>query len=425
MVRTLDELDAEGAAVGVRVDVNSPLSADGLADDARLRAHLATLSELAGRGARVVVLAHQGRPGGEEFARLRPHAERLDELLDAPVEYVDSTMDAAARERIDALAEGSVLVLENTRFYAEEYMTFDPPEAAETHLVADLVPALDAYVVDAFAAAHRSQPSLVGFTPRLPTVAGRVMERELDVLGGVAAAPRPRVFVLGGAKLSDSLDVAWSVLESGRADELLVAGLVGNAFLAADGVDLGDGAGVIEERGWEQVERAGDLLDAYGDRIHLPVDVAVQRDGGRHELGVNRLPPRRGETPDDVGEQTVRRFRAALDRAETVVLNGPAGVVEDERFQHGTRELFTAATDVGHSVVGGGDTAAALRRLGIEGFDHVSTGGGAALRALTGEALPVVQALEEYEVEAGDGPDTGQVGAPEQERDTSADGSGA
>ncbi len=429
-MRTLSDLSVAGRAVGVRVDVNSPLTSDGddhdLADDARLRAHLETLSELTDRDARVVVLAHQGRPGGEEFARLRPHAERLDELLDAPVEYVDSTMDAAARERIDALPEGAVLVLENTRFYAEEYMSFDPPEAADTHLVADLHPALDAYVVDAFAAAHRSQPSLVGFAPRLPTVAGRVMERELDVLGGITEAPRPRAFVLGGAKLADSLDVAWSVLESGRADELLVTGLVGNAFLAADGVDLGDGAGVVEERGWEQVERAGDLLDAYGDRIHLPVDVAVARDGERHELGVNRLPPRRGETPNDVGTETVRRFRATLDRVETVVLNGPAGVVEDERFQYGTRELFGAATEVGHSVVGGGDTAAALRRLGLAGFDHVSTGGGAALRALTGDSLPVVETLEAYETGESEATDeSGPVEAPAPDGDPGADGSGA
>jgi len=219
MTATLDDLAVDGRAVGVRIDVNSPLTDEGgLADDARLRAHAGTLSELADRGARVVVLAHQGRPGGEEFARLRPHAERFDDLLAAPVEYVDSTMDAAARERVGALEPGAVLVLENTRFYAEEYMSFEPADAAETHLVADLAPALDAYVVDAFAAAHRSQPSLVGFAPRLPTVAGRVMEREIDVFGGVADTPRPRAFVLGGAKVEDSIDVAWSVLESGRAE---------------------------------------------------------------------------------------------------------------------------------------------------------------------------------------------------------------
>jgi phosphoglycerate kinase len=252
-------------------------------------------------------------------------------------------------------------------------------------------------VVDAFAAAHRSQPSLVGFAPRLPTYAGRVMEREVATLGGITDAPRPRAFVLGGAKVADSVDVAWSVLESGRADELLVTGLVGNAFLAADGVDIGEGATVIEDGpGWEQVDRAADLLDAHGDRITLPVDVAVERDGDRHELGVNQLPPRRGETPADVGTQTVERARALFDRVETVVLNGPCGVVEDNRFQFGTREIFTAATGVTRSVVGGGDTAAAIRDLGVEGFDHVSTGGGAALKALTGESLPVVEAIEEY-----------------------------
>jgi len=229
------------------------------------------------------------------------------------------------------------------------------------------------------------------------------------VFGGVADAPRPRAFVLGGAKVEDSIDVAWSVLESGRADDLLVAGLVGNAFLAADGVDLGDGAAVVKERGWDQVERAGDLLDAHGDSVHLPVDVAVARDGERHELGVDRLPPRRGEVPKDVGEQTVSRYRAVLSRAATVVLNGPAGVVEDERFRAGTRGVFEAATRVGHSVVGGGDTAAVVRRLGVEGFDHVSTGGGAALRALTGEPLPVVDAVREYGID----PDATAAAEPE------------
>jgi phosphoglycerate kinase len=393
MVRTLDDLGAEGAALGVRVDINSPMSGSDLADDARLRAHVDTLSELTDRGARVAVLAHQGRPGEAEFQPLATHADRLGDLLDAPVAYCDATFSADAREAVRDLSDGEVVVLENTRFYSEEYMEWDPEEAGDTHLVRKLAPVLDAYVNDAFAAAHRSQPSLVGFPQRLPAYAGRVMETELDVLGSVDDAPEPRAFVLGGAKVSDSIDVARSVLERGVADSVLTAGIVGNAFLLADGVTLGAAsAEVVNERSSEAVQRAGDLLDDFGHRIYMPRDVAVERDDERVELDVSELPAT--EPAMDVGPRTVSAYADVLEDAGTVVLNGPAGVFEDERFAYGTEELYTAATRAEHSVVGGGDTAAALRTLGIEGFSHVSTGGGATLRMLTGDPLPAVDALD-------------------------------
>ena len=208
MIRTLDDLDAEGAALGVRVDINSPMDGDGLDDDARLRAHVETIAELCRRDARVALLAHQGRPGGEEFTDLRAHADRLDELLGVPVAYSDSTFTADARERIAGLEPGSAVLLENTRFYSEEYMSFEPEAAAETYLVERLAPALDAYVNDAFATSHRRQPSIVGFPELLEPYAGRVMERELDVLGNIAESPEPRVYVLGGAKVAVSIEVA-------------------------------------------------------------------------------------------------------------------------------------------------------------------------------------------------------------------------
>ncbi|MFB6118742.1 phosphoglycerate kinase [Halosegnis sp.] len=394
MPRTLDDLDAEGAAVGVRVDINSPLAGDGsLADDARLRAHVDTLAELCDRGARTVVLAHQGRPGGDEFEPLATHANRLDDLLSASVGYCDATFSAQARERIRELSPGSALVLENTRFYSEEYMEWQPSAAADTHLVAKLSPTLDAYVNDAFAAAHRAQPSLIGFPSKLPSYAGRVMEQELKVLGGIDESPTPRVYVLGGAKVTDSIDVARSVLERGLADAVLVAGIVGNAFLLADGVTLGAAsAEVVNDRSTEAVKRAGDLLDEFGHRIYLPRDVAVERDGERVELGMGDLPAT--EPAMDIGARTVAAYADVLEDAGTAVLNGPAGVFEEEAFAYGTRELYEAATRTRHSIVGGGDTAAALRRLGVEGFTHVSTGGGAALRMLTGDTLPAVEALD-------------------------------
>ena len=392
-IRTLDDLDAEGARLGVRVDVNSPMANGGLADDARIRAHLDTLSELTGAGARVALLAHQGRPGGDAFSCLEPHAERLDELLDAPVSYVDSTFSGDARSRIDAMADGELLVLENTRFYSEEYMEFEPDRAAETYLVDRLVPALDAYVNDAFAAAHRSQPSLVGFPERLPSYAGRVMERELDVLGNIEDTGRPRVYLLGGAKIADSLHVADSVLDRGLADVILTAGIVGNVFLFADGVDVGEAsASVIHERdSWDTVEWARGLLARHGDVIHTPLDVAVDRDGDRVEVHREDLP---ADAPAfDVGSATIDAYADVLSGAATAICNGPTGVFEREPFAVGTRELYSAAARAGYSVVGGGDTAAAIRQLGLDGFDHVSTGGGAALSLLTGESLPAVDAL--------------------------------
>jgi phosphoglycerate kinase len=394
MLRTLADLDAAGTTLGVRVDINSPLADGALADDSRVRAHLETLSELLGRDARVAVLAHQGRPGGDEFSDLASHAARLDELLDAPVEHCDATFTAAARERIADLDDGECVVLENTRFYSEEYMQFDPEVAADTFLVEKLAPALDAYVNDAFAAAHRSQPSLVGFPVRIPGYAGRVMEEELEVLGSIESTPTPRVYALGGAKVIDSIDVARSVLERDLADHILVSGIVGNAFLLADGVQLGAAsAHVVNERSDRAVKRAGDLLDEFAPRIHLPRDVAVERDGERVELDLYELPAENAAM--DIGAKTVAAYAEILDDAGTAILNGPAGVFEDERFATGTRELYGAATHADYSIVGGGDTAAALRRLGIEGFDHVSTGGGAALRMLTGESLPAVEILRE------------------------------
>lgn len=394
MIRTLDDLDAEGAALGVRVDINSPLDDGSLSDDARLRAHVDTIQELCDRGARVALLAHQGRPGGDEFVDLSVHADRLDELLDAPVEYCDSTFSSSARQRIADLEDGGAVLLENTRFYSEEYMSFEPEEAADTHLVHKLAPELDAYVNDAFAAAHRSQPSIVGFPTVLPAYAGRVMEREIDVLGNIGESPEPRVYVLGGAKVDDSIDVARSVLERGLADAILTTGIVGNAFLLADGVSLGAAsAAVVNERSHEAVKQAGDLLDDFSHRIYVPRDVAVERDGERVELDLDDLPAE--EPAMDIGARTLAAYADILEDAGTAILNGPAGVFEDELFEEGTRELYKAATRAEMSIVGGGDTAAAMRSLGVEGFDHVSTGGGAALTMLTGGSLEGVEVLDQ------------------------------
>jgi phosphoglycerate kinase len=202
------------------------------------------------------------------------------------------------------------------------------------------------------------------------------------------------VYVLGGAKVDDSIDVARSVLERGLADSVLTTGIVGNAFLLADGVSLGAAsAGVVNERSHQAVKGAGDLLDDFSHRIYMPRDVAIERGGERVELDLVELP---AEQPAmDIGARTLSAYAEILDGAGTAILNGPAGVFEDDRFAFGTRELYRAATRAEMSIVGGGDTAAAMRQLGVGGFDHVSTGGGAALRMLTGESLPGVDVLDQ------------------------------
>ena len=394
-IPTLDDLTVDGATVGVRVDINSPLDESGaLADDARLHAHVGTLNELLERGGRVAILAHQGRPGGEEFDTLDDHAARLDELLAFPVSYCDATFSTDAHAAIESLDRGEAVLLENTRFYSEEYMEFPPEEAAGTFLVERLAPAVDAFVNDAFAAAHRSQPSIVGFPLRVDSYAGRVMERELDVLGTIEGTPRPRVYALGGAKISDALDVAASVIERDLADAVLTSGMTGNAFLAASGVDIGKPSlDAIQDRDATAVEDAAALLEEYSSRIHVPEDVAVSRDGTRQEVTVSDLPV---DAPAlDVGPATMAAYADVFETAGTAILNGPAGVFEKAAFAEGTREIFGAARNAECSIVGGGDTAASLRQLGIDGFDHVSTGGGAALRLLTGDTLPAVEVLRE------------------------------
>ncbi|MFW6458570.1 MAG: phosphoglycerate kinase [Halodesulfurarchaeum sp.] len=396
-IRTLDDLSLSGTSVGVRVDINSPLTANGeLADDARLRAHVDTLAELLEREARVTVIAHQGRPGGSEFEALESHATRFDELLDAPVMYTDATSSAGAREAIDGLDPGQALLLENARFYSEEYMEFEPARAAETHVVDRLAPHFDAFVNDAFAAAHRSQPTLVGFSHVLDAYAGRVMEREIDVLGNIDQTPTPRAYVVGGAKVPDAIRVIRHGIEAGLADEILTAGLVANVFLMADGIDLGEKAAdyILEKGVWEQIDRAAELLEEHGEHIHLPVDVAVAGDGGRQEVSIDELPTASDGDVMDIGSLTVDQYADCLSRMGTAILNGPAGVFENPAFQVGTKGLFETVAETEYSVVGGGDTARAIRKFDIAGFDHVSTGGGAALAMLTGQTLPAIEALD-------------------------------
>lgn len=392
-------LAASGKLTGtvmLRVDFNSPIdpSSNQILDDKRFREHLPTVQAL--EDARLVVLTHQSRPGKKDYTTLEAHAAKLERLLGRPVTYVDDIFGRCAREAIRNAKRGDVLMLENLRFSAEENLTLKPEEAKKTILVRRLASMADSYVNDAFGTAHRSQPSIVGMPLALPSVAGLLMEKEVANLSRVfLGAPRPITFVLGGTKVDDSIAVAKNVLERGTADRVIIVGVVGNVFLLAAGYDIGQPSiQLIDHLGYrDEVARAGELLEVYRDRISLPRSVAVREDGEREEYRVSAIP---GDAQVlDIGSESIRGFTGEITESGTVVVNGPAGLFEEEEFAIGTYDLLRAASTVEFSVVGGGHSGVAIERLGLEDrFSHISTGGGAAIEFLTGKKMPAIEALE-------------------------------
>ncbi|HOD85933.1 MAG TPA: phosphoglycerate kinase [Methanoculleus sp.] len=380
----------------LRVDFNSPIdpSTNQILDDKRFREHLPTVQAL--EDTRLVVLTHQSRPGKKDFTTLEAHAAKLERLLGRPVTYVDDIFGRCARETIRGAKRGDVLMLENLRFAAEENLTLKPEEAKKTLLVRRLASMAEFYVNDAFGTAHRSQPTIVGLPLALPSVAGLLMEKEITNLSRVFSdAPRPVTFVLGGTKVDDSIAVAQNVLAHGTADRVIVVGVVGNVFLLAAGHRIGRSSErLIEDLGYRaEIERAKKLLEVHGDRIVLPDSVAVREEGERVDYPVNAVPE--DAQVLDIGTEAIRRLAEVITTSGTVVVNGPAGLFEEEPFALGTYEILRAASSVEFSVVGGGHSGAAVERLGIEDrFTHISTGGGAAIEFLTGKKLPAIEALE-------------------------------
>jgi phosphoglycerate kinase len=386
----LDDLEVAGRTVLVRVDFNVPLDGGAVADDLRLEESLPTVRRLRERGARTVLMSHLGRPKGKvvEDLRLAPVAARFGELLGAPVQAAGDTVGEDARAKVAALADGDVLVLENLRFDPRE-------EANDPEFAAALAGLGQAYVDDAFGAAHRAHASVVGVPERLDDVAaGDLLAREVRVLSRLLENPdRPFTAILGGAKVSDKLGVLDNLL--GRVDRLLVGGAMCFTFIAASGVPVG--ASRVEQ---DRVDTVRDLLaraEERGVQVLLPVDVVVTRefaeDAEAETVAVDAIPP--DAMGLDIGPETVERFAARITDAQTILWNGPMGVFEWERFAAGTEGVARAvAAAGGFSVVGGGDSAAAVRKLGLAGqVSHVSTGGGAALEFLEGTDLPGVAAL--------------------------------
>jgi phosphoglycerate kinase len=374
-VRTLEDLDVEGKRVLVRVDFNVPLDEDrNITDDARIRAALPTLTELREKGARLLLAAHLGRPKDREpeFS-LRPAAERLSELLGTEVKLADS---------LDDVPDGDVVMLENVRY--EKGETKNDEDLAKRYAAL-----ADAYVNDAFGAAHRAHASTEAVAHLLPSAAGRLLEREVSILNGILEDPkRPLVAVVGGAKVTDKIGVLEAFLQ--RADEILVGGAMCFPFFKAQGHSVGDS--LCEEEGIEPARRVMD-----SDKIRLPVDLvagrAFEADTERRTIDGVDVPE--GWMGLDIGARSAEAYAASIAGAGTVFWNGPMGAFELEPFAAGTRAVAEAvAKTSATTVVGGGDSAAALARFGLDDdVDHLSTGGGASLELVEGKALPGVEAL--------------------------------
>ncbi len=394
-LRTLDDLgDVAGSRVFVRVDFNVPLDGGRMADDLRIRAAIPTLRELRERGAALVVASHLGRPEGEarDDLRLAPVADRLGELLEVEVMALDEVVGDGPEAVCAHIEQGDVVLLENLRF--------DPGEEAnDVRFAGRLAELADAYVDDAFGAAHRAHASVVALPDLMrasgrPTAAGRLLQREVEVLGRLLRDPdRPYVAVLGGAKVSDKLGVLGALAE--RADALLIGGAMAFTLIAAEGGEIGDS--LVERDRFDEVRA---VMRGTGDAlIELPQDVVAATEASA-DVRPQTVPAR--EIPHglrglDIGPRTVEEFTRILADANTILWNGPMGVFELEPFSAGTRGVAVAiAGAAAFSVVGGGDSLLAVKREGLEdSFDHLSTGGGASLEFLEGAPLPGIAVLED------------------------------
>jgi len=400
-VKTVQDLIAEGVEgrhVLMRSDLNVPLSDGNITDPGRIDASVPTLRALLDAGARVIVTAHLGRPKGEanpEFS-LAPVAEALSERLDMYVPLAADVTGEDAHERANGLDDGDILLLENVRFDPRETSKLEDERAEFADALAALTADNGAFVSDGFGVVHRKQASVYDVAKKLPHYAGGLVETELEVLKKVSDEPaHPYAVVLGGSKVSDKLGVIEALAP--KVDNLIIGGGMCFTFLAAQGYEVG--GSLLQE---DMIDTCKDLLDRFGDSIVLPKDVEVAeafaKDADHRTVAVDSIPA--GWMGLDIGPESVKEFAEILNQAQTIFWNGPMGVFEFENFAAGTRgvaeSIISATSNGAFSVVGGGDSAAAVRTLGLdeEGFSHISTGGGASLEYLEGKELPGVSVLE-------------------------------
>lgn len=395
--QTLDDLD-DGQRVLVRLDLNSPVEDGEVQDNRRFGRHATTISELVDRDFAVAVMAHQGRPGDDDFVSLSQHAEILSGHIDSDIDHVDDTFGEAALDAIDGLEGGDVLVLENTRMADGELPEEEPEVKAETEFVQTLAPEFDAYVNDAYSAAHRSHASLVGFPVVMDAYAGRVMETEYEANTAIAETEFDGqvTMAMGGTKATDVIGVIDHIGD--KIDDFLLGGIAGQLFLRAQGYPIGydvEGMDLFTTQWENNQELIEEIIEERGDQITVATDVAYGEDDERVEIDVDDV-EEKGLGIMDIGSDTAEHYAEVARDSDAVFVKGALGVFEDEKFSTGTVTVLEAIAETDcFSVVGGGDTSRAIGMYGMseDSFDHVSIAGGAYIRALTGDQLVGVEVL--------------------------------
>ena len=392
-VLTLDDFDLKGKTVFLRVDMNCPMDPKTMeiSGTKRIEEAIETLQSL--KDAKVVVASHQGRVGNNDYTGMDKHVTVLEKLLNKKIKYVEDVIGQAAQDAIKNLEDGDILLLDNLRLCAEENYEFTPENAAKTIMVSRLSKLFDLCVLDSFPSAHRSHPSIVGFPQVLPACAGRIVEREVRNLDEImTVAKAPHVIVLGGSKVPDRLEAIKLLIQNGRADHVLLTGLIGNVFMRAQ-ARIKSPLGIKKED--EVVTKAHSLIGEYPDVFATPVDVAIDKDGERQEMDVRDVG--KEDKIYDLGPKTVEYYSKLISGAGTVFISGPAGFFEKENFSYGTKGLLKGvANSMATTIVSGGHLTTALKQQGLaDKINHISTAGGALVLYLTGEKLPMIKALEE------------------------------
>jgi len=391
-VLTLDDFDLKGKTIFVRMDMNCPIDPETnkILGTKRIEEAIETLESL--KDSKVVIASHQGRVGNNEYTGMDRHAEVLEKLMGRKIKYVEDTIGEAAQNAIKNLEDGEILLLDNLRLCAEENYEFTPENAGKTIMVSRLSKLFDLCVLDSFPSAHRSHPSIVGFAQVLPACAGRIVEREVRNLDEImTVAKAPHVIILGGSKVPDRLEAIKLLIQNGRADHVLLTGLIANVFMRAQ-ARIKSPLGIKRED--EVVAKAHSLIGDHPDVFATPVDIAIDKDGERIEMDVREIG--KGDKIFDLGPKTIEYYSKLISGAGTVFISGPAGFFEKENFKYGTTQMLNAvANSMATTIVSGGHLTTALKQQGLaDKINHISTAGGALVLYLTGDKLPMMKALE-------------------------------
>lgn len=389
-MRRISDYEVKGKKILVRVDFNCAIENGRIVPGDRIEAHSQTIKTLAEKGARVIVLAHQGRKDSEDFLHLDQHAKLIEKYIGIPVKYIDDLTGEVAKSAIGNVGDGEVIMLQNVRVRADE-------TTEDGAIVNALAPLVDYYVLDALSVAHRAHSSVVGFSNRIPSFYGDVLADEMKALESLKDI-NDVTFVLGGSKVKDSFGIMRKWLSDGRAKKFLAGGALSILFLKAKGYSLGDSEEYFEEAELDEyLEDARKLLEEHGGKIEVPVDVGLKVDDRRVECDADKI--KEGQI-FDIGRKTMEIYKKIIAESGAVVMNGPMGVYEIDEFAEGTRVVLQAIYDSkAYSLLGGGHTITALKKLGIgkEGFGYVSLAGKALIEYLCGKELPGINALDENE----------------------------